>query len=119
MQRVAGTATIVVATDADQIIQSLGDLNGILRGIIVVVPDLKATGTLDVDLKDADGNVLFTKSNLAESATYAYYDDLASDAATYLPMGIPLAGVHSLTLTTDVAQDVDTDIDYVLLIERG
>ena len=51
--------------------------------------------TATVTLKDEDGNTLFTKADLAESATYSYYFDqtaLAESPSVYSPLQVPLAG---------------------------
>lgn len=118
MQRYAGTASIVVATDADQIDVSAA-LNGVLKGILLNIPNLKASDTLTFSILDSDGFTLYTKAALAESTKHALLDQVGSDASTLLPLNVPLSGTLTLRFTTSEDQDSDTDIPFALLIERG
>lgn len=88
--------------------------NGLLRGILLNVPDLNGTTpTLTITIKDADGFTVYTKASIAENGLTSVFLDAQNN-----PLNIPLSGKHTITLVTSEAQTEDQDIDVVLLIDR-
>lgn len=113
IQRFKTTLTIVIATDADEIVSEAFPLNGKLKGIIPTAPDLDSTDTYTITIKDADGNTIYTKATLAESVASPQFVD-----ANNHPLQLPLAGNHTITIKTSSDQDANRIFTVVLLIER-
>lgn len=110
---VPGT-TIVVATDADEILTSAFELNGLLRGILVQAPDLDDTDTFTIKVEDADGYVLFSEATLAESAKHALMVD-ANDMA----LAVPLSGSLKVRITASGDQAANRAFTVRLLVDKG
>lgn len=106
VQRVKKTLVLDFSADDNQIISDAFDLNGILRRVVFVVPDLTSTHTADVTLKDVDGYEVYKDSAVAESTTANETADLA------------VSGNHTLTVDTSGAQDADRTFTVVLYVER-
>ena len=72
-------------------------------------------------LKDEDGLTLFTRSALTEETTYQdYYDRtaLAETVAVYVPLQIPVAGNHTVTVDCVAPQLGNRTFTTRLLLER-
>jgi len=76
-------------------------INGVLQKIIVKLSDMAdAEGTTDVSLTDNGDNTIFSVTNLAESATYAYSvtEPLVEEVNVILGFTDPAAGA-TVTVT--------------------
>jgi hypothetical protein len=113
VQRKPFTLPLVFATDDNEIESSLTELNGLLAGVIVVVPDLDSTNTATVEVKDVDGNVIYTKTAIAKSTTGKFFID-----ANNFPLQLPLSGKHTVKITTSGAQTANRSFTVILLIKR-
>lgn len=119
LQRYKTSLVLDFAADDNEITAS-AILNGLLRGVILTVPDLDSSDTTTINIKDADGNVLYTKGTLAESTTHKLYDMVASDASTIIPMAVPLAGPSiTIDIVTSGAQTANRTFGVILLVDRG
>lgn len=106
IQRVKKTLVLDFSEDDNQIISSAFDLNGILRRVVFVVPELTSTHTASVTLKDVDGNTVYTDTGVAESSSA---NEVAEAA---------ISGQHTLTVDTSGAQDADRTFTVILYVER-
>lgn len=102
------------SADADQIITSAFELNGLLRGILITSPDLDDTDTFSITIKDADGYTIFTRASLAESTLHNIFTDTNNH-----PLQLPLTGNHTVTITASGDQAADRTFVVKLLVERG
>lgn len=113
IQRSKTTLVLAYATNATTISASVG-LNGLLRGIQVLAPDLDSTNTYSITITDADGFTIYTKASLTENTrTTAYVD------ANNQPLQLPLSGTHTITIVTSGSQTTDRTFSVVLLVDRG
>lgn len=106
IQRIKKTLVLDFAADDNQIISDAFDLNGILRRVVFVVPELDSTNTADVTLKDVDGYTVYSDTAVAENSTANETADLA------------VSGSHTLTVDTSGAQTADRTFTVVLYVER-
>lgn len=112
IRRYAETATIPDTTAT--VTTPAVEHNGILRGILLDVPQLDGTTTVTFTLKDADGYTIFTQASIAENAKTAIFVDANNE-----PLQLPLSGNHTMTLLASNTQTTgDKDIPVVLLYER-
>lgn len=114
IQRYKTTLTLDFSEDDNEIVSGNIPLNGILKGIIPTAPDLDGTQTYTITIKDADGNVVYTKASLTENQASPQFVD-----ANNRPLELPLSGNHTITITTSGAQTADRIFTVVLLINRG
>ena len=115
IQKFATTLVLDFGADDNQIISgSIVGLNGLLHGILLDIPDLDSTDTVTITIKDADGNVIFTRASLAESTKHVITEDSNNH-----PLRLPLAGAHTITIDTSGAQTADRTFEIKLLIARG
>jgi len=82
------------------------DINGIIRGIVVVAPALTA-GSCGVVVKGQRGEQLFTKSSITKAATTAILID-----ANNHPLSIPISinGVSPIRVTTPDTTESEADL---------
>ena len=113
IQRYEESLVLAFATDNNSIESSAISLNGLLKGIILVVPDLTSTNTATINIKDVDGNVIYTKGSLAESTTHQIYLYDSNNA-----LAVPLSGNHTIEIVTSGNQDANRTFSVALLIER-
>jgi len=106
IQRIKKTLVLDFSADDNQIISDAFDINGILRRVVFVVPELTSTNTATLTLKDVDGNTVYTDATVAENTTANETTDLA------------VSGDHTLTVDTSGAQDADRTFTVVLYVER-
>jgi flagellar hook assembly protein FlgD len=114
IQRYKETLVLAFATDNNSIESSAVQLNGLLSGVVVQVPDLESTNTATINIKDASGNVVYTKASLAESSTTQAYVD-----GNNHPLRIPLSGNYTIELVTSGNQTANRTFTVDLLINRG
>lgn len=60
--------TLAYATNPTTIDSPTQNLNGYIESLFITVPTLDASTTATLNIKDANGNVLFTKAALAAGA---------------------------------------------------
>lgn len=101
----AGAATIVSSSSTQ--------INGILRHVKIIAPATVDGGaTLTVDVLDAGGDVVYTKSGVAAAARSINL--LTQD------LSVPLSGFYTVRATFSAAQTVtDTVTGVELLTDRG
>lgn len=106
--------TVTIDFSEDTTVGTLAgvSLNGILRGILLDVPDLTGTTTLTFTITDESGYTVYTKASIAENQKTALYVD-----ANNIPLELPLVGSHTLTVTASNAQGADQDVDVELIVE--
>lgn len=80
-------------TTADSAAQSL---NGLLLGYAITVPALDSAATVTLNIKDADGNVIYTKAAIAQNQTT--FQSLTGTNA------IPLSGNVTFEVVTSASQ---------------
>lgn len=91
------------------------DLNGLIVGILIDVPDLTGTTTITLALTDVDGYSLFSKSSIAENQKTVNLVD-----GNNHPLRIPVSGQLNFTATQTNAQSgSESQIEVVLLVDRG
>lgn len=93
---------------------SVLNLNGLLRGIIVNVPILSSSHTLTIEIKDEDGQVIFTKTGIVNNAKTSFFID-----ANNYPLLVPLSGNEKITLTSSGTEGADRAITATVLVDRG
>ena len=113
IRRYKTTLILDFSADDNEIVSSAIPFNGVLKGIIPTAPDLESTNTYTITIKDADGNTIYTKATLVENQATPIFIDANNE-----PLTLPLAGDHTITLTTSGAQTADRTFTVVLLIER-
>ena len=72
-------------------------INGIIRQITVTINDNDGNATATVQVRDADGAVLWTEAAIAENATTVFQYNTRS--STDLPMAICCAGTMTIGCT--------------------
>ncbi len=105
---------MVVASDDDEIISGDINLNGLLRRVIIVTPDLDDTDTVTLRIMDADGYTVFVRATIAESVTTIFEADSNNH-----PIRAPVSGVNTITIKASGAQAANRTFTVVLYIERG
>ncbi len=106
--------TLTIPDGGNTIDSAAVGLNGLLKGIIPVVPALTSAGTLTVTIKDKDGYTVFSKSSIASSTSTGLFVDSNNQ-----PYELPLSGDHTITVTASGNQTGAKNISVVLLIQRG
>lgn len=106
IQRIKKTLVLDFSADDNQIISDAFEVNGIIRRVVFVVPDLDSTNTATLTLKDVDGYEVYSDATVAESTTANEVTDKAA------------SGQHTLTVDTSGAQTADRTFTVVLLVER-
>lgn len=111
------TVTIIHGASANEIDTALTDAlaNGILKGVIFNTPaTLDNAATAGIEIVDADGNSMFKKTAVAANTKNVYLVD-----ANNQPLTIPLAGAHTVKVTTSAFQSItDATFTFVLLIDK-
>jgi len=95
------------ATTADSGAQSL---NGYLLGYAIVVPVLDSTDTVTLNVKDADGNVIYTKATIAQNATT--FVSLTGTNA------IPLSGSETFEIVTSGNQTANRSFTVTPTVDQ-
>lgn len=108
--------TSITIADSQTVGSTTGaSLNGILRGVLLDVPNLDGTVTVTLDILDVDSQVLYTKASIAENQKTAIFQDAATN-----PLAIPLSGAHTIRVTASGTQTGGNDtIIVTLLVDKG
>lgn len=106
--------TVTVANGGTTANGAVATVNGILRGIVIVAPNMTSS-TYTVKILDDDGNVIFSKASLNKSATSV----IMVDAST-IPLAIPLSnsGTAVINILAASTEGAARDLPVTLLIER-
>jgi hypothetical protein len=89
---------LAYATNATTITDTI-DINGLLRGISIVVPNLDSSDTVTLSLTDSDSGTIYSKASIAESGTTTAYID-----ANNIPLELPLHGTVTIGIVTSGSQ---------------
>lgn len=89
-------------------------LNGLLRGVIINAPDLTATHTYSIVIKDVDGQTIFSQTGLTENQLTSFFVD-----ANNYPLMVPLDGNEKITITASGAEGADRLFTVTCLMDRG
>ena len=85
-------------------------LNGILEMFKVKSGPVDASATLTINIKDADGDVVYTKAAIAANTTVV--TDMTADAS------IPVSGNYTIQIVTSAAQTA-TDNTFTVTLYVG
>lgn len=114
IQRFKKTLVLAFGTNPTTIASTAAPINGLLSGVIVTVPNLDSTNTATINIKDEDGNTVYTKGTIAKSTTSQSYVDTNNH-----PLRIPLSGNYTVEIVTSGDQTANRTFAVVLLINRG
>lgn len=114
IQRYKTAPVLAFATDPNSIETAAIPLNGLLKGIIFTVPTLGGGATATVNVKDVDGNVIYTKAGVSSASTHKAFVDTNNQ-----PLELPLSGNHTIEIVTSADQAANRTFGVVLLIQRG
>ena len=106
----ARVAVPVVILSGQTVISGSATANGLLEGFTVVAPAI--TGTLTVAIADQDGTPLFSLAAIPQGNTFVYKD------VNNQPLRIPIAGNHTVTITSSAAQAANAPLTVNLLITK-
>jgi hypothetical protein len=113
IQKYTKTLTLLYQSDDNLIEDALHYFNGIVRGIVLVVPNLEGSDTASISLIDDAGVVVYTKTGLAESTTHQLYTYDANNVLQF-----PLSGNYKISIGTSGAQTANRAFTVALLVER-
>ena len=103
--------TLAYATDSYNASGTV-KINGILKGVSLVVPNLNSSNTVKASILDEQGGTIWTKSTIADSATTSVYVDSNS---YYFSQ--PLHGTVTLALVTSGGQTADRSFVFHVYFE--
>jgi hypothetical protein len=90
-------------------------LNGILRGVKAKTPAaVDGSATVKVDVNDADGDNVYTKSGIAVNTTNKDYFDIQTAPN---PLAVPVAGTYTIITTYSATQATNRTTTVTLLME--
>jgi len=102
--------TIDVSANATTATSDSFPMNGILKGIAIVAPDLDGTNTYTVTLKDADDSItVFERASLTENTTTAIFLD-----SNNRPLELPLHGNMTVTITSSGTETADREFTIII-----
>lgn len=107
----AGTTTIV-ASDTVTTGTAKIEVNGIIKQVVWVVPDMEDSDSTKLEISDEKGYEWFDSGTKAESATYIE----GTSIQTY---EIPLYGTTSLVFTAEGTQSTNRDIAWYVKYQRS
>lgn len=112
INRSSSTVTIAAGQTVGE---KTAKLYGILKGILLNVPQLVGTTTLTIDIIDEDSFTVYSKASIAENAKTTIFLDAQNN-----PLHIPVSGEYTIRCTASNAQTGQAaDIPVVLLVHRG
>jgi hypothetical protein len=89
-------------------------LNGLVRGIMLNVPQLDGVSTVTFDLIDSDNFTVYTKSSISENAKTTVFSDTNNESLV-----VPVSGDYTLQVTASNTQSGNNDsVTVVLLVEE-
>jgi hypothetical protein len=114
MQYIKKDIALVVATDNDEASVTV-PLNGILHGVKTKTPAaVDSSATVQVEIKDPDLDVVYTKSGIAVNTTNQDYFDTKTNPN---PLAVPVAGTYTIKTTYSAAQSTNRTTTVTLLME--
>ncbi len=113
IQKFSKTLILLYATNPTTIASVAAYLNGLCRGIVITAPALETSHTYTINIKDAAGNVVYTKAALVQNTVTQIYLYDANNALVF-----PLSGDYTIEIVTSGSQTADRTFTVALLIER-
>lgn len=114
IKRYSASLVLAYQSNATTVVGDGVDFNGLLVGVVVIVPNLDSTNTATITIKDQDGTTVYSKASLARSTTTTAFVD-----ANNYPLQIPLSDSHTITITTSGSQTADRTFGVRLLINSN
>lgn len=93
------TTMLIDQSVEDSIATGTLDVNGTLKGLVIVAPDMTGA-TYTFEITDEHGATVFTRASIAKNATTTIWSDKYGGNAEYSPLDTPLMGPLTLTLTS-------------------